>query len=93
MAEQRTFDDVTAELWERLRAYGARQHGTVYRGASSDQGTATTRTVIGEIVLTYVLDLERGCITYRIERKPMLVAAAQIWDGIGRAIERCRSEA
>jgi hypothetical protein len=92
MAEERTFDDVTWELWERVRAYGERQHGTVFRGASDDEGTATTRTVIGDIVLAYVLDLERGCITYRIERKPIFVAAAQIWDGIGRAIERCRSE-
>ena len=48
---------------------------------------------MGEIVLAYDRDPARGTVTYRIQRKPMLVAAAQIWSGIERAIGLCRTKA
>lgn len=92
MANERSFDGVSAALWAEVRAYGERRHGTVYSGAADAAGTATTRTVVGEIVLAYTHDPAHDRVTYRIERKPMLVAATQIWDGIARAIEDCRSE-
>ncbi len=93
MAEQRTFEGVTAEMWARLCEIGQAEHGTVYTGEGTDRGVATTRTVIGEIVLAYVHDPAANTITYTIERKPMLVAAAQIWSGIERAIGTCRPQA
>ena len=113
MAEQRTFEDVSAETWARLCEHGRTQHGTVYTCAKDTSagetsagetsagetsagdtcGVATTRTVVGEIVLAYDRDPARGTVTYRIQRKPMLVAAAQIWSGIERAIGLCRTKA
>ncbi len=118
MAEQRTFEDVSAETWARLCEHGRTQHGTVYTCAKDTSakdtsakdtsagetsagdtcagdtcGVATTRTIVGEIVLAYDRDPARGTVTYRIQRKPMLVAAAQIWSGIERAIGLCRTKA
>lgn len=103
MAEQRTFEDVSAETWARLCEHGRTQHGTVYTSAKDTSagetsagetcGVATTRTIVGEIVLAYDRDPARGTVTYRIQRKPMLVAAAQIWSGIERAIGLCRTKA
>lgn len=92
MVDSRTFENVDAVLWERLRTIGQREHGTTFEEAQGNAGTATTPTPIGSVVLGYAFDPEKCTITYTIVRKPMLAASGLIWNGIATTIERCRQE-
>jgi hypothetical protein len=92
VSEQRTFDKISPELWQRMVEHGQRAHGTVFEPEQGEQGVATTRTPIGIIALSYTLHEGQDSVTYRIERKPFLVSSAQIWSGLESAIERCRRE-
>jgi hypothetical protein len=93
MTEQRTFERVTPEVWARIRKLGTDRYGTVYEPPEGDQGRATTRTPIGDVVLAYDVDAARGTVTYTLERKPFLISASQIWSGLEAAIDRCCDEA
>ena len=89
--EQRSFDGVSALVWERLRQHGQKAHGTVFEGGDTPCGTATTPTPVGPVVLGFAFDAEAERITYTIIRKPFLAASSLIWGGIATAIERCRN--
>ena len=90
VAESRTFEGVSVATWERMRAGGRDNHGTVFEEASDSRGTATTSTPVGTIVLEYAFDPIAEQITYTIVRKPMLAASSLIWGGIAATLERCR---
>lgn len=90
--ESRTFENVDAVLWERVRTIGQQEHGTSFEEGQDNSGTATTPTPIGSVVLDYSFDPEKCTITYTIVRKPMLAASGLIWNGIGATIDRCRGE-
>ena len=85
----RTFDGVTPEIWNCIKNDSMRKHDTVYDPPGADCGTATTVTIVGKLELAYSLDREQGTVTFKIEHKPMLVPASQIWDGIQDAINTC----
>ena len=84
----RTFEGVTPEIWNRIKDDSKRKHDTVYDPPDGDSGTATTSTIVGTLELTYSFDREQNKVTFTIERKPVLVPASRIWDGIQDAINQ-----
>ena len=89
--EKRSFDGVSALVWERLRKHGEREHGTVFEGGDTPCGTATTPTPVGPVVLSFEFDADAERVTYTIIKKPLLAASSLIWGGIAAALERCRN--
>ena len=92
MADQRTFDDVSPEVWDRVKAIARDRFGTIFAPDASPSGTATTATPIGPVVLDYDHDPDARQITCTLRRKPFLVLSGQIWTGLAEAIERCKHE-
>ena len=89
MSDSRTFTDIDRRTWERIKALGRQQHGTVFAPAEGLAGTATTSTPVGTVVIAYTFDPGSQHLTYTIVNKPFLVPAPMIWDGIERAVEAC----
>ena len=86
MAEQKTFDNVTETIFQCLKRRSVEKLGTVYLPPEAYQGTATTQTIVGEIVLRFDLDQPNQKLTYEIQKKPVFVPAEQIWESIQAAI-------
>ena len=92
MTSERTFDGVSDAVWQCLRAYSQREYGTVFDPPDASQGIATTKTYIGDVVLAFDYQSENETLTFRIEKKPIVVPAGQIWNGFVERIELCESE-
>ena len=91
VVEDRSFEGVSAATWERMKATGRDEHGTVFEETAENRGTATTRTPVGTVVLEFQLDPAAERVTYKIVKRPMLAPSSLIWGGIASTIERCRS--
>lgn len=89
MAKTRSFGGVTPAIWECVKTTSFQQHGTKYVPADGNQGTATTSTPIGEVVLNFDCDPTRDTVTYTIVKKPFLVSENQIWSGIQETVDGC----
>jgi hypothetical protein len=89
--EQRSFEGVSAAVWQQMQARGEREHGTAFEHADETRGTATTPTPVGPVVLGFEFDADAERITYTILQKPLLAPSSLIWGGIAAAIERSRS--
>lgn len=87
---QRTFDGVTAAVFDCVKQTSAKQHGTVYTG--DDQGTATTNSPVGQVVLGYAFNSSQSTITYTIQKKPGIVSDSEIWNGIQNTIDQCQKQ-
>lgn len=92
MADQKTFEDVSPEVWDRVKAIARQQFGTTFAPDASPSGTATTATPIGPVVLDYDHDLDARQITCTLRKKPLLVMSGQIWSGLADTIERCKQQ-
>ena len=90
MLERRSFVGISAETWERMKAAGRDEHGTIFEETAEDRGTATTPTPVGAIILNFEFDAAAERITYEIAKRPMLAPSSLIWGGIESAIDRCR---
>lgn len=90
MAKTRNFGGVKQAVWECVKKTSYEQHGTKYVPADGNQGTATTSTPVGEVVLNFDYDLAKETITYTIVKKPFLVSDDQIWNGIQETIDGCQ---
>ena len=90
MLERRSFVGISAETWERMKAAGRDEHGTVFEETAEHRGTATTPTPAGTIILNFEFDAAAERITYEIAKRPMLAPSSLIWGGIESAIDRCR---
>ncbi len=54
MASSKTFNGVTPEIWECVKANSLKEHNTIYNSTGPTIGTATTEvTMIGTIILNY----------------------------------------
>lgn len=89
MADSKTFNGITQTVWDCVKTTSEKEQGTVYSGA--DQGTATTKTIVGTVVLSYTFTVAAGTLAYKIDKKPGIVSANQIWDGIQKTITGCQS--
>jgi hypothetical protein len=91
MARTHSFERVTPQAWEQLKAQTITQHGTRYEPPNANVGISTTGTVLGSLVLAFEFRPSVQHLTYTIRQKPMLVSESAIWSGIGSALDRCRS--
>jgi hypothetical protein len=89
MSSVRTYNDITPETWTCVKETSARDHGTTYTGP--DQGTATTHTFVGDVVMNYDYNASARTVTYTLVSKPALAPEASIWGGIESTIDGCRS--
>jgi len=88
MSSSKTWNGVTESIFDCVKATSNSQHGTVYNPSDGDQGTATTSTPVGDVVLSF--NLANGSLTYTIQKKPLIVSDSQIWDGISETLNTCR---
>lgn len=91
MAKTQRFDGITSSVWECVKATSLREHGTKYEPAGSPDGTATTHTPVGEVVLRYNYNETEASLTYTLAKKPFIVSEAVIWDGIKSTLKGCSS--
>ncbi|MCU0893108.1 MAG: hypothetical protein MUD06_02100 [Rhodospirillales bacterium] len=92
MADQRTFDDVSLEDWEKVKAIARNRFGTIFAPDAGPSGTATTATPIGQVIVDYDHDADARQITCTLRKKPFLVLSGQIWTGLAETIERCKQD-
>ncbi|MGB8509529.1 MAG: hypothetical protein WCD76_14175 [Pyrinomonadaceae bacterium] len=90
MAKTRSFGGITQAVWECVKTTSYNQHGTNYAPPDANQGTATTSTPIGDVVLTFDYDPTKETVTYTIVKKPFLVSDNQIWSGIQDTADGCQ---
>jgi hypothetical protein len=85
----KAYDNITEAIFDCVKAASAKAHGTVYDPPTADQGTATTETPVGKVVLGFDLDPATSVLTYTIQSKPFVVSDGEIWDGISGTISGC----
>jgi hypothetical protein len=69
---------------------GESGHGSRFDPPNSNEGTVTTDTPVGRVVLAFSFDAEEGELKYWVRQKPPMVPEFMIWDGIGRMLQRCK---
>jgi hypothetical protein len=89
MANSKIFGGVTPAIWDCVKTTSYNDHGTVYAPAGANQGTATTDTLVGTVALNFNFDPIKDTVAYTIVKKPFLVSADQIWNGIQDTIDGC----
>jgi hypothetical protein len=87
----KTFPGVTDEIWACVKSSSAKDNGTVYDPPDANQGTATTKTIVGTVVLKFDFEPADTSVTYEIVSKPFIVTADEIWNGIQSNINSCKS--
>ncbi len=93
VANSKSFDRVSPQIWECVKANSYKERGTVYQYTGPTKGTATTEvTAIGTILLNFDYDAPKDTVTYNIEKKPFMVSANQIWNGIQSTIDGCHGK-
>jgi hypothetical protein len=89
MPSSKSWSGVTESIFACVKTTSQKQHGTVYEPPNADSGTATTKTPVGTVKLSFVLANET--LTYTIQSKPIIVSESQIWNGIDETIKGCRT--
>jgi len=51
MSKSKTFNEVSTSVWECVKTTSLTEHGTVYSPPGANKGTATTSTIVGDVVL------------------------------------------
>jgi hypothetical protein len=87
VAKEKTYSGITEEIWERIKVTTEAEHKTIY--SLGNPGTATTETVVGQLVLEYKFDTAEKNLQYKILKKPFLATEAQIWDTLDKSIQNC----
>ena len=88
MSDSKTYNGITQAIFDCVKQTSQAEHGTTY--TSGDKGTATTSTPVGSVVLSFNLDTSASTLSYTIDKKPFIVSASTIWDGISDTINKCR---
>ena len=89
MSDCQTFNNVTPAIFDCVKQSSGKEHGTVYDPPSGNKGTATTKTVVGTIVVSFDLNPAAGSITYCIVSKPWIVTDSEIFNGVASSISAC----
>jgi hypothetical protein len=85
----KTYTGVTQAVWDCVKSSSISQRGTFYDPSDGNQGTATTETVVGKLVMGFSFDPAAATITYTIDSKPFIVTEGEIWSGIQDSITAC----
>jgi hypothetical protein len=88
MSDAKSYNGVTPAIFDCVKKTSEAEHGTKY--TPGDKGTATTTTPVGTVVLGFSLDPAASTLTYTIDKKPFIVPASTIWDGVSDTINKCR---
>lgn len=89
MSKSKTFENVTPAIWECVKATSLKEHGTIYAPPGANQGTATTKSIVGDVVLNFTFNPTNNTVDYTITKKPGIVSENQIWSGISSTIKGC----
>jgi len=87
VAKEKTYSGITEEIWECIKVTTEAEHKTIY--TLGNPGTATTETVVGQLVLEYNFNTSGKNLHYKILKKPFLATEAQIWDTLDKSIGNC----
>ena len=90
MSKTRVFSGVTSSVWREARKVSGREQGTTYVPPDGDQGTSTTPTPVGPVVLGFEFNSTQSTATYTIRSKPFIVSEDQIWSAIEKTIQECQ---
>ena len=85
----KAYTGITPAIWACIQATSQKEHGTTYDPPNGDSGTATTKTSVGTVTMSYVLADET--LTYTIEHKPGIVTDGEIWGGIDKTVNGCKN--
>jgi hypothetical protein len=85
----KTYNSITQAIWDCVKTTSYNQNGTIYDPADANQGTSTTDTRVGKVVLTFDFDPNQETVKYTITQKPGIVIDSEIWGGIESTIEGC----
>jgi hypothetical protein len=81
---------VTLDVFRRLRSLSESSYGSRFDPPDSNDGTVTTDTAVGRVVLAFSFDADENELTYSVRQKPPMVPEFMIWDGIGRLLQRSK---
>mgnify|MGYP003344340595 FL=1 len=90
MASSRCFHGVKDTTWKCIKDKSKEDHGTRYEPDDANEGTSTTPTILGDVVLHFKFDPSSDTVCYDMQKKPFLVSDNQIWDGIQGTVDSCR---
>jgi len=85
----KTFTGITPDVWACIKAASIKEHSTVYDPPAAEEGTATTDTAVGKVVLQFVFDEDESTLVYTIQSKPFLVPESSLWSGVESSVEAC----
>jgi hypothetical protein len=91
MSNSKTFGGVSPSTWECVKTTSLKEHGTIYAPAGADKGTATTSTIVGDVVVGFDYNAAKDTVIYTIVKKPFLAPKDSIWSGIQDTITACSS--
>jgi hypothetical protein len=87
----KSYNNITSAIFSCVKTTSEREHGTVYNPPDANQGTATTVTAVGKVVLSFDLNPATDVLSYSITSKPFIVPESTIWNGITGTINGCSS--
>jgi hypothetical protein len=85
----KTYSDVTQAVWDCMKASSIKDRNTAYDPPDANQGTATTDTAVGTVVLEFSFDPAAATVEYTIKSKPILVLESEVWNGIQNSVASC----
>jgi hypothetical protein len=85
----KTYTGITQAIWDCVKTTSYEQHGTTYDPPDANQGTSTTDTLVGKVVLTFDFEPGPQTLKYTITHKPGIVTDGEVWGGISSSIKQC----
>ena len=92
MPTTRTFSGISVEIVGRMKEHGRSRYGIVFDPPEGANSTATGQTPLGECVIEFAHDSERGELTLTLVKKPWLLPEGLLWSGFLRTLKACRGE-
>lgn len=90
MSGIRTFSGVTAEILSHMQELGRASYGIVYDPPEGSAGSATSQTPLGQFVIEFVHNNEKGELTLTLIEKPPLLPEELLWSSFVNTLDRCR---
>jgi len=72
----KSYNNVTAAIFSCVKATSEQEHGTIYNPPDAHQGTATTDTAVGKVVVSFDLNPAAEVLSYSITSKPFIAPAS-----------------
>ena len=66
----KSYKNITAAIFSCVKTISEKEHGTVYDPPDANQGTATTDTAVGKVIVSFDLNPTRACCRTRSRASP-----------------------